>query len=89
MKVAQKEKEKVNPSILLATYWNFTIKKLVIWKLVLKKSGEFGPLFSMENPLFGSKSYFSGRNLTEVHPKQKKNAFMRNLYINLVKPSYG
>jgi hypothetical protein len=38
-------------------------KKLVIWKLVFRKSGEFGPLFSMENPLFGSKSYFSGRKI--------------------------
>jgi hypothetical protein len=36
-----------------------------IWQsenLFFSKSGEFGPIFFMENPLYRSKSYFSGRN---------------------------
>jgi hypothetical protein len=38
----------------------------------ISKSGEFVPIFSMKNPLFKSKSYFSGQNLMKFHPQKTK-----------------
>jgi hypothetical protein len=59
-----------NPSIFLATYWNLSqnsgdleIYFFGVWKI--------WAIFSMENPLNRSKSYFSCKNLTIFH--QKKN----------------
>jgi hypothetical protein len=36
------------------------IKKKIIWK-----SGEFGPFFSIENPLYRLKSYSSNQNFAK------------------------
>jgi hypothetical protein len=61
-----------NPSIFLATYWNLSLKKSgdleAIFSLNLTNLGHF---FSMETPLYRSKSYFSSRNLAKFSPKQK------------------
>ncbi len=55
------EKNK-NPSIFLTTYWNLS-----------SKSVEFGSFFSMKNPLYRLKSYFSSWNLMKFHTKKKEN----------------
>jgi hypothetical protein len=50
-------------------------KNVKIWNLFIyiSKSGDFGPFFFMENPLYRSKSYFSGPNfLAKFHIKKEK-----------------
>jgi hypothetical protein len=39
----------------------------MIWNFFFSKSGEFGPFFSMENPLYRSKSYFRSRFRPKKH----------------------
>jgi hypothetical protein len=58
-----------NRSIFLATYWNLAqnsgdleIYFFQIWQI--------WAIFSMENPLYWSKSYFSGRNLAKFQKKK-------------------
>jgi len=46
-----------------------------IWQfanLFFSKSGKFGPLFFMENPLYTSKSYLSSRNFAKFLNLKKK-----------------
>jgi hypothetical protein len=38
-------------------------KTLAMWNFFSWKSGEYGPFFPMKDPLYRSKSYFSGRSL--------------------------
>jgi hypothetical protein len=46
-------------------------KNLTICNLFSSKSGEFGALFPLKNPLYSSKSDFSSQNLTIfLHPKK-------------------
>jgi hypothetical protein len=47
-------------------------ENLAIWKLFLKKSGEFGSLFFHEKSFINRlKSYFSSRNLIKFHHRKQ------------------
>ncbi len=60
------KKMKKDPSIFLATYWNLYWKS-GDWE---KNSFEIWLIWAMENPLYRSKSYFSGRNLAASKKKR-------------------
>ncbi len=73
MKIEKNE----NLSIFLATYWNLSLKNgnLDLFIYFPLKFGEFGHFF-IKNPLFRSKSCFSGQNLAKLRPK--KNPLFRS-----------
>jgi hypothetical protein len=56
----------------LSTYSKVIIKIWQFEKKIPSKSGEFGAFLFIKNPLYWSKSYFSGRHLAKFLTKKKK-----------------
>jgi hypothetical protein len=58
-----------NRSIFLATYWNLS-KNSGDLEIYFFEIWQIWEIFSMENPLYRSKSYFSNQHLTKFRPNK-------------------